>query len=64
MRCEPDAWSARVNTARPPAFPHLARVGGDDHWTDFSLSCTAQDMHDHRHAGDFGERLNRQAGRG
>ena len=41
-----------------------ARVGGDRDRADFSLLRAAQDVHDHRRAGDLDERLARQPGRG
>ena len=42
----------------------LRRVGGDDHGAEIGLLRAAQNMHDHRLAGDIGERLAREPGRG
>ncbi len=43
---------------------NFGRVGGDHHRADCGLLRAAHDMHDHRLAGDIGERLARQPGRG
>ena len=68
MRSEPEAWSARVITARPPAFSTAAAIASESVATTTSprlaASARAQHMHDHRLAGDIGERLAGQAGGG
>ena len=68
MRSEPETWSARVMTARPPAFSTAAamasRIGRDHHRADPGRLGAPQHMHDHRHAGDIGQRLAGQPGRG
>ena len=43
---------------------HFRRVGGDHHRSDLGGLRAAQNMHDHRLAGDIGEGLARQPGRG
>src|ERR1700733_7903511 len=40
------------------------RIGGDHHGTKLGRLRPAQNVHDHRLSGDFGERLARQPGRG
>ena len=68
MRSEPEAWSARVITASPPAARTASATAS------LSVATTTRpssavggappDMDDHRLAGDVGQRLAGQAGRG
>ena len=68
MRSEPEAWSARVMTARPPAFSTQAAIASESVATTTgpmpAASRAPQHVHDHRLAGDVGERLAGQPGRG
>ena len=68
MRSEPEAWSARVMTARPPAFSTQAAIASESvattHRPDLGGLRAPHHMHDHRLAGDIGERLAGQPGRG
>ena len=68
MRSEPEGWSARVMMARPPAFSTAvamvsSSVGDHDRAEPGRLGA-AEHLHDHRQAGDIGQRLAGQPGRG
>ena len=67
MRSEPETWSPRVITARPPAASMAAAISAQSVATTTgpipAASALAQHVHDHRQAGDVGERLARQPAR-
>ncbi len=68
MRSEPDSWSDprhhRLETMRAHRLGHALRIGGDHHPAEPGLGGAAGDVNDHRNAGNVGQRLARQAGRG
>ncbi len=68
IRSEPEAWSARVITARPPAFSTQAAIASESVATatgPMPAACARRmHMHDHRLARDIGERLAGQPGCG
>ena len=68
IRSDPETWSARVITARPPAFSTQAKIASESVATTTAPAPAAfgapQHMHDHRRAGDVGQRLAGQPGRG
>ena len=68
MRSEPDSWSLRVITASKPcaltASAMASRVGRHDDAAKPAFHGALGDMDDHRPAGNVGQRLARQAGRG
>ncbi len=53
----------RLAAMRLDGIEHGLRVGGDDHPSQFRLLRPAQYLHDHRQAGDVGQRLAGQPGR-
>jgi hypothetical protein len=53
-----------LETMRAHRFGHALRVGRHHHPAKAGLGGAAGDMDDHRRAGDVGQRLARQAGRG
>ena len=54
----------RLETVRPHRFATASLIRRDDDPPEPGLGAAAGDLHDHRRAGNVGQRLARQAGRG